>query len=437
MPSKTLLFIGSILFFTLLLGKSPQNYNITKLSFSNEEPSLSTIYFHTQEAVQETPEQTYSNTDSNPNIVFKEPDNKIQKNFINWMFILNGFLGLFIALRILLKNRRTDFKNVYFSIFISGVSLMLVELAFFWWEGFAYNPKVSFFRAQFYFWIPSLYLYLRNKIKIAPRVNKQEIFFHYLIPVVLLFFYILIHFDTSNFFVITLNSLTLKTIHTGVYILLLIYTGIIHQEHIQTINKKWLITLISFTSVIFILLIIRTYFKDDQIINSLTIYFTAIFFSIFINIISFIVFLEPEIIVSKTEVINGKQKKYKNSGLTEDMLHSLKTQLEALLTKQKIYLDNTLTLESIATKLNTDRYSLSQTINQEFGKNYYELINDYRVAEAVHIIHNSESEILITDLIYECGFNNKVSFYKAFKKRHNKTPLEYQKMARKNIQNKS
>ena len=119
------------------------------------------------------------------------------------------------------------------------------------------------------------------------------------------------------------------------------------------------------------------------------------------------------------------------------MLHSLKTQLEALLTKQKIYLDNTLTLESIATKLNTDRYSLSQTINQEFGKNYYELINDYRVAEAVHIIHNSESEILITDLIYECGFNNKVSFYKAFKKRHNKTPLEYQKMARKNIQNKS
>ena len=98
MPSKTLLFIGSILFFTLLLGKSPQNYNITKLSFSNEEQGLSTIYFHTLEAVQETSEQTYSNTDSNPNIVFKEPDNKIQKNFINWMFILNGFLSKFLLL---------------------------------------------------------------------------------------------------------------------------------------------------------------------------------------------------------------------------------------------------------------------------------------------------------------------------------------------------
>ena len=113
------------------------------------------------------------------------------------------------------------------------------------------------------------------------------------------------------------------------------------------------------------------------------------------------------------------------------MHKSLKIQLEELLKNKKVFLDNNLTLEDLANKLNTDRYSLSQTINQEFGKNYYELINDYRVNEAVRIIRDSKKDILISDLIFESGFNNKVSFYKAFKKRHNKTPLEYQKLVAK------
>lgn len=431
MTTKVLFFIGSFFIFTFISGKSPQNHNLAAFSFSIEWESLSMANFHLIETYsnvfQEETEQEYSNTDSKSNIVFKEPDNEIQKNFINWMFILNGFFGLFIALRILLKKRRKDFKNLYFSIFISGVSLMLIELAFFWWHGLSYNPKVSFFRAQFYFWIPSLYLYLRNKIKIVPKLKKKEIALHYFTPVVFLMFYIAINFSSSELLISILNSLTLKIVHTGIYILVLIYTGILHQEDIHTINKKWLITLISFTSVIFILLLIRAYFKEDQIINSLTIYFTAIFFSIFINIISFILFLQPDFIISKNENTDTEKTKYKNSGLTDDMLNSLKIELKELLEIKKVYLDNTLTLEDLAEQLNTDRYSLSQTINQEFGKNYYELINDYRIEEAIGKIHNSKKDLIIADLIYESGFNNKVSFYKAFKKRCKTTPLEYQK----------
>jgi AraC-like DNA-binding protein len=67
---------------------------------------------------------------------------------------------------------------------------------------------------------------------------------------------------------------------------------------------------------------------------------------------------------------------------------------------------------------------LSQVINQELDKNFYELINDYRISEAVRIIE-SKPKKQVVDLIYECGFNNKVSFYKAFKKRMQMTPKEY------------
>lgn len=375
----------------------------------------------------------YSNTESESSVIFKEPDNSIQKNFINWLFILNAILGIFIALRIILKHTRTNSNNLYFGIFLTGVSLMLLELALFWWEGLNYNPRISFFRVQFYLWIPSLFLYLKNNIKKTATNNKLEIIAHYIPSIIILACALIVYTFSSDIALDLINSLSLKAIHTTIYLILLIYFGLKHKKEIQKINKNWLITLIVFTSIVLVLLITRALFSNDITVNTLTIYFAAILFSIFINIISIILFLQSNIIVNNIE--NFDKEKYKNSGLTTDMLKSLKIQLEELLKNKKVFLDNNLTLEDLANKLNTDRYSLSQTINQEFGKNYYELINDYRVNEAVRIIHDSKKDILISDLIFESGFNNKVSFYKAFKKRHNKTPLEYQKLVAKENKN--
>lgn len=138
-------------------------------------------------------------------------------------------------------------------------------------------------------------------------------------------------------------------------------------------------------------------------------------------------FIKPEIITKAEVLIPAESNvKYRNSGLTEAMTSTLKTQLVNLVASKKVYLDNEITLEKLAKELNTDRYSLSQVINQEFQKNFYEFINDYRVQEAVDIIEKNQGKIkLVADLIYESGFNNKVSFYKAFKRRKNMTPTQY------------
>src|SRR5690606_32071315 len=122
------------------------------------------------------------------------------------------------------------------------------------------------------------------------------------------------------------------------------------------------------------------------------------------------------------------KEKYQNSGLTPAMALSLKEQLLTAM-EQKIYLDASLSLESLAKRLNTDRYSLSQVINQEFNRNFYEFINDHRIQECMDMIHNRATPPdSIMDLIYSSGFNNKVSFYKAFKKRNNVTPAQYIKV---------
>ncbi|UBZ14927.1 helix-turn-helix domain-containing protein [Flagellimonas marinaquae] len=119
------------------------------------------------------------------------------------------------------------------------------------------------------------------------------------------------------------------------------------------------------------------------------------------------------------------KEKYQNSGLTTAMASALRLQLLNSM-EDKVFLDSALSLEILAEKLNTDRYSLSQVINQEFNKNFYEFINDYRINECLARIDENPHQIdSISDLIYASGFNNKVSFYNAFKKRKSMTPVQY------------
>ena len=62
--------------------------------------------------------------------------------------------------------------------------------------------------------------------------------------------------------------------------------------------------------------------------------------------------------------------------------------------------------------------------------NFHELVNKYRINEAKHIFESdSQRNLNIIDVAYEVGYNNKVTFNKAFKKDTQVTPSEYQRMA--------
>ncbi|MBO0590100.1 helix-turn-helix transcriptional regulator [Cellulophaga sp. E16_2] len=434
MHSKALLIIGSFFILSFL-----NNSNL----YSAQTPRPSIIETYTLDSnlknssivfKEKSILQKYSNINSQSKVIFKKPNKNIQKNILNWIFILNALLGLIISLKISFKALKKDCTSIYLGVFLAGVSLMLLELSLIWCESINYNPTITFFRVQLYFWIPSLFLYMKSKIITLTKTTREEIALHYFVPILFSLIYCINFIINEKLIVIIINSVTLKSIQLGIYLLLLIYSGIKYRSHICAINRKLLVSIVLFIITLFIIMITRAFYENNQIINSLIIYLAAILFSTLINIISAILFLKPEVIFKVQIKKILKKEKYKNSGLTNDMILTLKEQLESLLTIEKVYLDNNLTLEELSKRLNTDRYSLSQTINQEFGKNFYELVNDYRIQEAIHIIQNTEKKILITELIYESGFNNKVSFYKAFKKRHLKTPLEYQKSVKKSLE---
>lgn len=137
--------------------------------------------------------------------------------------------------------------------------------------------------------------------------------------------------------------------------------------------------------------------------------------------------LQPDVLSGIISLKNHLYFKYEKSGLTHSLSKELKENLLNLFDIEKIYRENDINLESLAKRLNTTRHNASQIINEHFNMNFHEFINKYRIQEAKFILESDYKKSLhIIDIAYEVGFNNKVTFNKAFKKETHLTPSQYQ-----------
>ncbi|MEM9078315.1 MAG: helix-turn-helix domain-containing protein [Bacteroidota bacterium] len=120
--------------------------------------------------------------------------------------------------------------------------------------------------------------------------------------------------------------------------------------------------------------------------------------------------------------------KYEKSGLTPSLSLELKESLIYLFAVEKMYKENTINLDMVADRLNTTRHNASQVINEHFNVSFHEFVNMYRIKEAKELLtSDSNKKLNIIHVAYEVGYNNKVTFNKAFKKDTNLTPTQYQR----------
>lgn len=122
--------------------------------------------------------------------------------------------------------------------------------------------------------------------------------------------------------------------------------------------------------------------------------------------------------------------KYKNSSLTESAADELKVLLDNYMREVKLYRENDITLDGLASKLNTSRHNLSQVINEKYKLNFFDYINLLRIKEAQEILLDKKNQKLqIIDIAFQVGYNNKATFNNAFKKFSGTTPSEYRAKA--------
>ena len=129
-----------------------------------------------------------------------------------------------------------------------------------------------------------------------------------------------------------------------------------------------------------------------------------------------------------TKPLSKKIKKYQRSGLKKkDVARYIKL-IEECMGASKPYLDRELTIYDLSDQLQIPRHFLSEVINEHLGKNFYNLVNDYRVEEVKGRLEDPQfKHLTILAVAYDSGFNAKSSFNTIFKEKTGMTPSEYQK----------
>ena len=103
--------------------------------------------------------------------------------------------------------------------------------------------------------------------------------------------------------------------------------------------------------------------------------------------------------------------------------------INAYVVGQKLYLDPYLSLESLARSSKLSSGYLSTLINT-FGANHFsDYINKFRVEQVKKMIRDKDyADYTIVSIGLESGFNSKSTFYKAFKKFTQMTPVEFKRV---------
>jgi len=358
--------------------------------------------------------------------------------FWDYIFLIVSVLGFTLAFFFIFIFSKKNRYVIYMGFFILAFSINILEYVLYWSNYIVYSPVKALYLVLFFVYPPLLYLYIKNNIDVNNNhpvfVKKDHL--HFLLfygTLMLLVVYAIFPEmnQNSNFQIIAqiLYSPWVKTLQVSLYLFLIIkmVQGKLHS--LNVFLKRWVTLLLVFYILMAISFFLPTIFSQHSFFDKEVEYLFSIIYAVFVFMCAIMVVIQPEIFMGSSLIKSLKDKvKYQNSSLTESMTIELREKLNNLLEKEKVFMQSELNLIKLAEELDIDRYSMSQVINEGFGKGFYELINEYRINEAKKIL--SETDINIGDVIFEVGFNNHASFYKAFKKHTKTTPSEFIAMNR-------
>ncbi|WP_445453960.1 helix-turn-helix domain-containing protein [Flavobacterium sp. 25HG05S-40] len=107
-------------------------------------------------------------------------------------------------------------------------------------------------------------------------------------------------------------------------------------------------------------------------------------------------------------------------------IENWKVKIENAIVEEKLYQNPELTLTDLAKILHTNATLISKTINQGFGLNFNDFINNFRIEAVKSSFQKGEhKKSTLLGIAFDCGFNSKATFNRAFKKNTGLSPKEY------------
>jgi AraC-like DNA-binding protein len=140
----------------------------------------------------------------------------------------------------------------------------------------------------------------------------------------------------------------------------------------------------------------------------------------------------PRLDAASTEDAPAESAKYQRGAVLPEEARELSRRLERVMDVERLYLDPDLDLSALADRVDAARNQVSYVINQNFNRNFYDFVNEYRVREVLRLMEDSSrvNDKMLT-LAFDAGFNSKPTFNAVFKKITGRTPSDYRLKSRK------
>jgi len=136
--------------------------------------------------------------------------------------------------------------------------------------------------------------------------------------------------------------------------------------------------------------------------------------------------------LSDTKDKDEFQKKEKKN-ISDELKKELVDKLNVAFNEDEIYRDQSLSLQLLSQKLDTNRVYLSQVIKELHPEGFLSFVNEYRIRKSWRMLSDTDNfNLTIKYISKEVGFKSQPTFNKAFKKFTGVTPSFYLNEVKKN-----
>ncbi|MEH6535297.1 MAG: AraC family transcriptional regulator [Psychroserpens sp.] len=407
-----------------------------ELKLENEEASLGYIEKSLRRKARPQKFEIEAFSSLNNDVAFVKLLDSYRPTLSVWtgVFLFISLQGILLFFLLFFRKKGNTKANKNLGLFVLSFSIILIFYVLYK-SRFLYEFPLVYFRKL---WVPIILLlgplllfYVKDLFKIKYSIKFKLL--HLSLFFVAFSYYLAFHFinPKSTVFHASMDVIYfswLRNAQMFIY-LLLIYNVLKKGKNNIGVNVvKWLHYMVyAYAGFVVSMIIYSSLGGFDFFSRDGWDYITCLFISSSIILLGVFGLIQPQIFWGFD--VDGSAFnaiKYEKSGLIPSLAEELKQKLIELMVDDKVYRNNNLNLDELSGMLGTTKHNTSQIINEQFNENFFDFLNDFRIDEAKELLTSKEDfKMTISEILFEVGFNNKVTFNNAFKKRTDVTPTQY------------